>query len=159
MKEGRIRFAAESRSCGNCTACCDGWLKITVFGAPVYPGQPCPHSSGHHCLIYDRRPVEPCQRFRCGWLVPNSPLPEWLRPDQAKVIFLPSQFDWNHQRVDVAVPVGGGPDATSLQWFKDFALANKRLLIYCEGEDWFAFGPPAFQLEMQQRMVRGDKLW
>src|SRR5438093_3723460 len=29
----------------------------------------------------------------------------WLRPDKAKVIFLPAQFNWNGQPVDVAVPV------------------------------------------------------
>src|SRR5439155_10475649 len=60
--------AASGRRCGECTACCDGWLKINVYGVEVYPGHPCPHSSGHHCLIYERRPLDPCQRFFCGWL-------------------------------------------------------------------------------------------
>jgi len=151
--------AASNRQCGDCTACCDGWLKIKVYGVAVYPGHPCPHSSGHSCLIYERRPLDPCQRFHCGWLMPTSPLPDWLRPDKARIIFLPAQFDWNDQRVDVAVPVGDAPQEKALQWFKDFALARKRLLIYRQGEDWFAFGPPAFQAEMHQRMSRGDKLW
>src|SRR5205807_4983726 len=84
--------AASSRRCGECTACCDGWLKINVYGVEVYPGHPCLHSSGHHCLIYERRPLDPCQRFFCGWLVPTSPLPDWLRPDKAKVIFLHSSI-------------------------------------------------------------------
>src|SRR5437588_9511649 len=51
--------AASSRRCGECTACCDGWLKINVYGVEVYPGHPCLHSSGHHCLIYERRPSTP----------------------------------------------------------------------------------------------------
>lgn len=155
----RIPVAASSRQCGDCTACCDGWLKITVYGVAVYPGHPCPHSSGHSCLIHERRPIDPCQRFYCGWLIPGSPLPNWLRPDKAKIIFLPAQFDWNGQHVDVAVPVGDTPDEKALQWFKDFASAQKRLLLYRQDDDWFAFGPPAFQVEMHERMAHGEKLW
>jgi hypothetical protein len=54
---------------------------------------------------------------------------------------------------------GDAPDEKALQWFKDFALAQKRLLLYRQDEDWFAFGPPAFQVEMHERMARDDKLW
>jgi len=151
--------AASGRRCGECTACCDGWLKINVYGVEVYPGHPCPHSSGHHCLIYERRPLDPCQRFFCGWLTPTSPLPDWLRPDKAKVIFLPAQFNWNGQPVDVAVPVRDGPDDKTTEWLKNFASERKRLLLYRIDEEWFAFGPPAFQLEMHERMARGEKLW
>ncbi len=61
--------------------------------------------------------------------------------------------------MDGAIPVGDGPDQKTVQWFKDFASAQRRLLLYREAEDWFAFGPPAFQLEMHQRMARGEKLW
>src|SRR5205823_12058522 len=122
--------ATSGRRCGECTACCDGGLKINVYGGEVYPGHPCPHSSGHHCLIYERRPLDPCQRFFCGWLMPASPLPDWLRPDKAKVIFLPAQFKWNGQDVDVAVPVGDGPDDKTIEWFKNFASEHKRLLLY-----------------------------
>jgi hypothetical protein len=32
-------------------------------------------------------------------------------------------------------------------------------LLYRQNDDWFAFGPPAFQMEMRERMARGDKLW
>ena len=91
--------------------------------------------------------------------MPTSPLPDWLRPDKAKVIFLPAQFNWNGQYVDVAVPVGDGSDDKTTEWFKNFASEHKRLLLYRIGPDWFAFGPPAFQAEMQQRMASGEKLW
>ena len=155
----KIKIMPTARRCGPCTACCDGWLRIKVYGVEVEPGHPCPHSSGHHCLIYERRPVDPCQRFQCGWLMPSSPLPDRLRPDRAKIIHLPAQLLWNQQPVDVAVPVGDAPDARALQWLKDFALSHQRLLLYREGEDWFAFGPPAFQQEMHARMSRGERLW
>jgi len=32
-------------------------------------------------------------------------------------------------------------------------------LLYRIEQDWFAFGPPAFQVEMQERMASGEKLW
>jgi len=91
--------------------------------------------------------------------VPTSPLPDWLRPDKAKVIFLPAQFNWHGQPVDVAVPVGDGPDDKTTEWLKNFASQHKRLLLYRMDQEWFAFGPPAFQVEMQQRIARGEKLW
>src|SRR5205807_22549 len=122
-----------------------GIKDIMGYGVEVYPGHPCPHSSGHHCLIYERRPLDPCRRFFCGWLVPASPLPDWLRPDKAKVIFLPAQFNWHGQDVDVAVPVGDGPDDKTTEWLKNFASERRRLLLYRLDQDWFAFGPPAFQ--------------
>ena len=58
--------ATSARRCDACTACCDGWLKIAVHGHAVYPGKPCPFSSGHHCTIYDTRPQDPCRAFVCG---------------------------------------------------------------------------------------------
>jgi len=33
------------------------------------------------------------------------------------------------------------------------------LLIYQLKDDWFAFGPPAFQAEMRERIERGEKPW
>jgi len=32
-------------------------------------------------------------------------------------------------------------------------------LIYQMGEDWYAFGPPAFQHEMHDRFGRGERPW
>ena len=65
-----------SRECQPCTACCDGWLQIRVNGVPVFPGRPCPHSTGSGCDDYKNRPVDPCVHFICGWRMDASPLPE-----------------------------------------------------------------------------------
>lgn len=148
-----------ARDCGACTACCDGWLKITVHGHPVYPGKPCPFSSGHHCTIYETRPQDPCRGFVCGWLARGSPLPDWMRPDRAGVIVLAASFTWRGLSVDVAVPVGAGAKPEALKWLTAFGTASGRPLIYRIGEDWYAFGPPAFQTEMQERIGRGEQLW
>jgi hypothetical protein len=39
-----------------------------------------------------------------------------------------------------------------------FCAEQRRCLVYQIGEDWFAFGPPAFQSEIAQRVRRGEKL-
>ena len=149
----------QTRQCGTCTACCDGWLRITVRGHAVYPGKPCPFSSGHHCTIYEARPQDPCRAFICGWLVAGSPLPDWMRPDRADVILLAADFTWRNLPVDVAVPVGEAPKPEALEWLKAFATAQGRPLLYRIGEEWYAFGPPDFQTEMRDRIGRGEQPW
>jgi hypothetical protein len=148
-----------ARACGTCTACCDGWLKIEVYGHKVDRGQPCPFSSGHDCTIYDRRPQVPCREFECAWRLRNSPLPEWMRPDKADTIVLASNFVWRGVPVDVAVPIGERPKRKALEWLKAFATARQRLLLFAIAGDWYAFGPPAFQTEMHERIGRGEQPW
>jgi hypothetical protein len=157
--QGNALGGGSRRQCGTCTACCDGWLKIEVYGHQVDRGKPCPFSSGHCCTIYSTRPQDPCREFICGWLVGSSPLPEWMRPDKANLILLASNFTWRGLPVDVAVPIGDRPRTKALDWLKQFAAARKRLLLYRIFEDWHAFGPPAFQAEMRERIGRGDRPW
>ena len=82
-----------------------------------------------------------------------------MRPDKAKLILLASNFSWRGLPVDVAVPVGDEPRTKALDWLKQFAMRRKRLLLYKRFDDWHAFGPPAFQTEMRERISRGDKPW
>ena len=86
------------RECQPCTACCDGWLQIRVNGVPVHPGRPCPHSTGSGCSDYENRPVDPCVHFICGWRMDGSPLPDWMKPNNAKVIVLFDQRTWRGGR-------------------------------------------------------------
>jgi hypothetical protein len=147
------------RTCGSCTACCDGWLQIEVRGHHIHPGHPCPFSVEHRCSIYSERPQQPCREFVCGWLVASSPLPEWMRPDKSDMIMLAANFIWCGLPVDVLVPAGGRPKQKALDWIKTFSSEKRRLLIYQIDGDWFAFGPPAFQAEISERIARGDKPW
>lgn len=147
------------RICGDCTACCDGWLKIEVRGHQIFPGRACPFSSAHQCTIYKDRPDDPCRQFVCGWLVDSSPLPEWMRPDKANMILLPANFIWRGLPVDVAVAAGESPRRKALDWLTKFSLEKKRLLIYQSQKDWFAFGPPAFQSDIAEKMAKGEKPW
>ena len=47
-----------------------------------------------------------CINFNCGWVVGESPLPDWMKPDNAKVIVIFNKITWHGLPVDVAVPVG-----------------------------------------------------
>jgi len=148
-----------ARACLECTACCDGWLKINVRGFDVFPGNPCRFSVEHKCSIYPDRPEDPCRQFVCGWLADNSPLPEWMRPDKANLILLPANFQWRGIPVDVAVAVGARPKNKAISWLKDFCLASHRPLIFQTDGEWIAYGPPQFQAEMAKRLSRGEQPW
>lgn len=85
----------------------------------------------------------------------NSPLPEWMKPSNAKVIFVLKKLTWQGHPVDMAVPIGRRIPPRALNWIKQFAEKNRRLLVYTEQieedgkftkqQTYFAFGPPAFQ--------------
>jgi hypothetical protein len=82
-----------------------------------------------------------------------------MRPDKSDMIMLAANFTWHGLPVDVAVAAGARPKRKALDWLMKFASEKKRLLIYQVEEDWFAFGPPAFQAEISERMQRGEKPW
>ena len=151
--------AVLDRECGGCTACCDGWLKIEIDGDAVELGKKCKFSIDKRCKIYETRPIDPCQKFRCGWLVKNSPLPDWMRPDKANVIFLANCFHWRGLPVDVAVPVANGIARRAIDWIRTFSVTRRRLLIYRIIDDWYAVGPPAFQAEMREKTSKGENIW
>ena len=142
---------------------------MVINGISVYPGHPCPHSTGSGCNDYEHRPVDPCHNFYCGWVIPNSPLPEWMKPNNGKVIVLFSKLAWNGVPVDLAVPMGKKIPPRSLEWLKKFSKENARPLIYSEQliennefqkqQQIHAYGPPAFQEDMMRKMREEGKLW
>lgn len=159
----------EPRECQPCTACCDGWLQIRINDVPVFAGRPCPHSTGSGCDDYEHRPIDPCVHFICGWRMDGSPLPEWMKPNNAKVIVLFNQSTWQGMPIDVAVPVGRRIPPRALNWLRQFAETNQRALLYSEQvveggrftnkQAFSAFGPPEFQQDMAERSARGEKIW
>ena len=78
--------SAQSRSCGSCTRCCDGWLQGEIRCHPMYPGRRCHFVAEGGCGIYDERPQSPCRSFVCGWMQPGSALPQDWRSDRVGVI-------------------------------------------------------------------------
>lgn len=152
-----------------CTACCDGWVSMTINGVDVFPGSPCPYSENHRCNIYDDRPVDPCVNFNCGWIVEDSVLPDWFRPDLAKVIVIPDMFVWRGLPVDMATPVGRKIPGRALNWLKHAAEQRGRPLIWFEHVDaldgrkhtplMLVHGPAAFQEDMSRLLEDGGSLW
>lgn len=99
-----------------------------------------------------------------------SPLPDWMKPSNAKVIVLFEQTRWRGMPVDVAVPVGRRIPPRSLNWLQEFARTHQRGLLYSEQivdakgkftnqQGFSAFGPPEFQQEMAQLAASGERPW
>lgn len=99
----------------------------------------------------------------------NSPLPEWMKPNNSKVIVLFNQSNWRGMPVDFAVPVGKRIPPRALNWLQQFAESNNRALLYSEQivengaftnkQSVNAYGPPDFQQEMAERAGRGEAFW
>jgi hypothetical protein len=98
----------------------------------------------------------------------GSPLPEWMKPSNSKVIVLFDQGSWRGMPVDVAVPVGRRIPPRALNWLRQFAQTHNRALLYSEQivengaysnqQAVCAFGPPEFQQEMAALSSSGEKL-
>lgn len=117
----------EKRSCGSCTACCEGWLRSDVID--MEPGRPCIHCTGHGCAIYPDRPENPCKSFECGWLCEGSPMPEELRPDRAGAIVAFGQ-PWLRWHTVLATPTGAEIPADTLEWLKAYAREQGVPLVF-----------------------------
>lgn len=149
--------STQQRQCAGCTACCDGWVRINIHGHSVYPGRPCPHSTGHSCAIYERRPEHPCRHFTCGWKEPGSLLPEEFRPDIIKLIYVP--MTWRGKRAYVLTPAGADPTPELLDWIRQHAQQTACPIVYQHTGEWYALGPPEFQNEMAEKISRNEELW
>ena len=146
-----VNKAVTARRCGECTACCEGWLVSTVLA--MEPGKPCRHKRADGCAIYDIRPEKPCRTFSCAWLLDDLSYPEAMRPDQSKVI-LSDVGEWEGWRVISAAPVGDQIPEQTLGVLRDFCNASHCALLYYNlerlGEQFtgrgnqHAYGPPAF---------------
>lgn len=98
----------------------------------------------------------------------HSPLPDWMKPNNSKVIVLFNQSSWRGMPVDLAVPVGKKIPPRALNWLQQFAESNNRALLYSEQiaengaftnkQSVNAYGPPDFQQEMAERAGRGETL-
>lgn len=157
------------RECQPCTGCCDGWVKMTIGTAEVYPSHPCPHSTGKGCNDYDNRPADPCDYFNCAWLQKDSVLPDWMKPSNSKAIVMLDKLQWHGVPVDLAVPIGKRIPPRTLKWLQAFVEKNARLLIYTEqivengkfqkDQTIIAYGPPEFQQDVDQSQKSGIDLW
>lgn len=132
------------RTCGDCTKCCEGYLLGEVNGKTFYPGKPC-HFLGKGCTIYSKRPVDPCQTYRCEWLT-NEEIPEWMKPSEVNAIIdIQEQQGIKYLRVKEA---GAKLDSKVLSWIIRYVLVNQLNLLWevDGGQNWI--GRPDFNALM-----------
>lgn len=117
------------RSCGACTACCQGWLSSRHID--MSPGHPCRHCTAQGCAIYPTRPRKPCRTFECGWLTRDSTLAEDLRPDRCgAIVLLGRKFQgWD---VIMATPTGWTIPGQTLERLMDYARRQSLPLVWIE---------------------------
>lgn len=134
------------RACGECNLCCQGWLYAEIFDhVTLTYGSPCHYVGCNGCTVYEERPYNPCQTYKCVWLM-DGLLPEWFKPSQSKLICTWRQWKNNgvlDDYIDVA-ECGDTIGGKHLRWLLDlsekeginisYTVEGKR---YCEGSDEF----------------------
>lgn len=152
------------RQCGDCMACCEGWLDADIDGIELKPGKACDHLCAAGCGIYARRPQDPCRNFQCAWLQAGSPLPDDMRPDQCGAIVMLDR-DWRGWQTIRAIPVGEAIPAATMEWLQAYAQESRRPLMFSalerDGQGWkrtpqTGFGPPAFVEEVKLSITPSD---
>jgi len=150
MTSSDVIAAESSRSCGECTACCEGWLEDVSLD--MKPGKSCAHLKNSACSIYEARPENPCRRFTCAWLHQPEQYPEDLRPDRSGAIVMWDRY-WQDWQVLRAVPTGEKIPPETFERLRDCAKSQGLPLLFVErtlkdegyaGDQLFAMGSPAF---------------
>jgi hypothetical protein len=117
-----------TRSCGDCTKCCEGYLTGEANGKTFFPGKPCHFVTiGKGCTIYKDRPKDPCVNFKCSWLVDES-LPEWFKPSESGIIITVKKIN-GISYVEV-IEAGQTLQANMLSWLIMYALNNNLNLFW-----------------------------
>jgi len=151
--------AQSPRPCGDCAACCQGWLTTHALGHDIYLDHPCPYTDGHGCTIHAERPKDPCKIFFCAWAEQDSELPQWMQPNQSGVIVITNRMSWKKTPVDILVSTENDPDIRFIQWFQKRCVSQGKPFIYQHQNQWFGYGPQQFQLDLAAKMSRGEALW
>ena len=115
-----------NRSCDGCAKCCEGWLRGEAYGHAFYPGRPC-FFLNKKCSIYDNRPKDPCRSFKCAWLDSDT-FPYWMKPDLVNAII--TRRTVNNIEYYEICEAGGTLDSVTLNWLIQWALNNKKNILY-----------------------------
>jgi hypothetical protein len=138
------------RSCGECTACCEGHLEGWAYGHHFYLGRPCHFMKPGGCSIYPDRPAEPCKRFKCAWLSEDF-LPFWFRPDKSNVIVTWASWGPNKDFPYLKVTERGIKiDSAALNLIYMYHVQTRVPISVQIDRGWSHYGPAEFIEEMQQ---------
>ena len=132
------------RTCGTCTECCKGWLWGSAYDKKFYPGMPCPYMGNGCCTIYEDRPKDPCQTYRCIWLIDNE-IPEWMKPEHSKIILTARPWGEDNSKVFLeASECGQKIDSSALNWLFGYFLRTETPLKVQIGGGWNYYGSEEF---------------
>ncbi|WP_293780014.1 SEC-C metal-binding domain-containing protein [uncultured Oxalicibacterium sp.] len=152
-----VRTSSALRECGDCTACCDGWLKSTIYGHEMRPGVRCHFVRDGGCTIYETRPESPCRQFECGWVDADSPFPEEFKPTKLGVIIV--KTTWRGLPAYRLAHAGRDLNEAELAWFMRFAEQTSRPFFYEQNGETTGYGPQAFVEDMQMKLRKGLPLF
>ena len=139
------------RHCGECSACCEGWLSSEVV--VMKPGVPCQHRTDSGCAIYEHRPDNPGKQFRCAWL-DDEELDESMRPDKSGAIARYKR--WKSWKTLAVIPTGQKVPDDTLMRLLEYGSASGTPLIWSERAEDFvndaevsssALGPEEFMIQ------------
>lgn len=132
-----------TRTCGDCTACCDGWATGEAYGHKFYPGKRCHFVSPAGCTIYDKRPKDPCQTFKCMWLT-NPAIPEWMKPNLCGALIVAEEL--RGIKYITVKEMGKKLDSAVLSWLvlaKQIGVNIENVRYEIDG-GWNFLGTPPF---------------
>ena len=129
------------RECGECGACCEGWLTGVAHGREFYPGMPCHFKGCNGCSIYEDRPEFPCKTYSCEWLKSDN-VPEWMKPSESGVIITAKEWEDAEGVKQVYLEVtetGRKIDSTVLSWlFRLFLRTTIPMKVQIGGgHNWY----------------------
>jgi hypothetical protein len=125
------------------------------MGEKIYPGKPCHFIAiGKGCTVYEKRPKEPCQSYKCAWLT-NSEIPEWMKPNEIDAIIDMRQikeFEYINLR-----EAGNPMQAKVLNWLFQYILKNGLNAVWQVngGVNWC--GSPEFNSVMELESQKDEQ--
>lgn len=147
---GAVKTApTPERACGECARCCEGWLSGTVYGHAFSPGTPC-FFLEKTCSIYNERPADPCQSYRCAWLSEDI-FPMWMKPSLSNLLISKRMDEASNASYYVVDTTGDHYDSRALAWIERWAIETNANVEYRVGGEIRRSGSPLFAGGAQPR--------
>jgi hypothetical protein len=146
---------SNTRQCGECHACCNGWLGATINGHVMKSGTPCFFLDNHQCSIYPNRPKNPCQDYWCAWIQDDS-IPDWVKPNSSNVIISLKKHPADDTLVYYEVTAAGNeiPPAI-LTWLIEWSSQQNKNIVYRNGGELYIYGSSTYYAMFNQLVSWG----
>jgi hypothetical protein len=113
------------KECGECTACCDGWLISNSYGNKFGNGIPCLFLCDKKCSIYNTRP-ETCSKYQCAWS--QGLFPDWMKPTKSNVL-ISVEFDNNRKQFLKVIKMKTDIEQTIIDFIENWVKENNTYYI------------------------------